>query len=91
LVDRELALGMLTKETTLEPFVACCARLFDQHQNAISVAIDSHLDHLLPMSAFLSFAPQSISRSAKVRGKSRFYGFQVRFPIHPREHEDLFG
>ncbi len=61
----------------------------DFEEDAILIAIDVDRHDLLPMAAFLTFSPQSISASAEVGSESTLESLVKGLLVHPSHHEDL--
>jgi hypothetical protein len=79
------------EETRYVSLVTRGAGLLDENQNGIGIAVDPYIDQLLSMTALLTLPPQLVSRTAVVCHPTCLDGFQVRFSVHPGEHEDLEG
>jgi hypothetical protein len=57
LVDDQALGGRLPEEAVCVAFVASRTGLIDQYEDAIGIAIDTHLDYALSVAAFLPFTP----------------------------------
>lgn len=88
-INRELLCVPFSKEAARVSFVACGAGLFNQHEDAIGIAVDSQFDDLLTVAAFLSFSPKFVSGAAEVGCESGSQGFAISLFVHPREHENF--
>lgn len=69
--------------------VACIARLIDQQQQAIHVAINPHFDQLLNVAARLAFDPVRLPRTRPIGCQSALQCPVYRFGVHPRHHQNL--
>lgn len=88
LIDDEAIWSRFAEKAGFKSFVASRPGLFDAHEYAICVAIDSNFDDSLPMTALFPFSPQSLSRAAVVGRKSCLECLLVGFVVHPRHHQN---
>src|SRR3989338_6920844 len=79
------------EETALIPRMASSPLLLDQNHQAVSIAVESKIHHLLEMTGRLPFEPKLLARTGIEMGLFGFQGFQECLRIHVSHHQDLFG
>jgi hypothetical protein len=79
------------EETAATPGVASDARLIDQQQHRIAVAIKAELAQQLNLPGGLTLSPELGARPRPIAGAALVEAGPHRIAVHPRQHQDFAG
>lgn len=78
-------------ETAAPPGMTGAAKLVDQQQDGVAIAIEAGFDHPLPATGGFALAPQGLARARPVTGKTARQRFIDGGAIHPGQHQHFMG